>query len=193
MEMMMLRQYHNNIQKINHINRKVFMKKTILAISLSTLLISANATDIQVGFSGAEQGNTAISVVLGVINSANTSIDVLAYSFSNKEIIKALINAKKRGVNVRVIADYNQNNKSYSGLTTVSNAGIEAKTNSNYQDFHNKVMIIDNNCVETGSFNYSASAVYKNAENAIYFCDSNVAQQYSTNFNYWWNQGVSVK
>ena len=169
------------------------MKKLITSLLLSTFILNSQASEIQVGFSGGNSGTTAISIVLNAINSANQTIDVLAYSFSNKEIVRALIQAKQRGVKVRVIVDYNQNNKVYSGLTTVANAGILAKTNNNYQDFHNKVMIIDNSCVETGSFNYSASAANKNAENAIYFCDQSVANQYSNQFNYWWNQGDSLK
>lgn len=168
------------------------MKKILI---LLTMCVSVNsfASDIQVGFSGGNgSGNNAISVVLNAISSANKSIDVLAYSFSNKDIVRALLQAKQRGVTIRVIGDFKQNDKSYSGLTILANSGITTKTNNNYQDFHNKVMIIDGSCVETGSFNYSASAANKNAENAIYFCDSYVASQYSIQFNYWWNQSDLV-
>lgn len=168
------------------------MKKllTLLAICAS---VQSFASDIHVGFSGGNgNGNTAISVVLNAISSANKSIDVLAYSFSNKDIVKALLQAKQRGVIIRVIGDFKQNDKSYSGLTILANSGISTKTNNNYQDFHNKVMIVDGSCVETGSFNYSASAANKNAENAIYFCDSTIANQYSNQFNYWWNQSDVV-
>lgn len=164
------------------------MKKTLITILSIASVSSFAGSNVIVGFSGGNSdSNTAISVVLEAINNSQTSIDVLAYSFSNQSIATALIKAQKRGVFVRIIGDYSQNSKGYSQLMRVNNAGIQVKTNNNYQDFHNKVMIVDSSCVETGSFNYSASAENKNAENALYICDRSLAAQYQSQFNTWWN------
>ncbi len=170
------------------------MKKTLLLSSLLLSLSAANAGSIQaVGFSGGDGStDTALNVVISAINSSKQSIDVLAYSFTSKPIATALINAKKRGVNIRIVADADQNSKSYSAVNTTANYGIPTKLNGNYQDFHNKVMIIDNQCVELGSFNYSASAANKNAENALVICDKELAQVYEKQFNYWYNQGTLI-
>ena len=171
----------------NKFKRKKTMKKLLLLSTLSLTLSIANAGSIQgVGFSGGDGStDTALSVVLSAINSSKQSIDVLAYSFTSKPIAEALIAAKKRGVTVQIVADANQNSKSYSAVNTTANAGI-------YQDFHNKVMIIDNQCVELGSFNYSASAANKNAENALVICDGELAQIYDKQFQRWFSQGTPV-
>lgn len=170
------------------------MKKLLI---ISSLLISltqmSHADSLTVGFSGGDGSTTtALSVVLSAINSAKQSINVSAYSFTSKPITQALIMAQGRGVSVKIVADANQNNKSYSGIYDTASAGIPTKVNSNYQDFHNKFMIVDNKCVETGSFNYSASAANKNAENALLICDSNLAKVYTKEFNYWFSQGTFV-
>jgi phosphatidylserine/phosphatidylglycerophosphate/cardiolipin synthase-like enzyme len=169
------------------------MKFKILLITTSMISL-ASAADIQaVGFSGGDGSTeTALNVVLNGINSAKSSIDVLAYSFSSKPIATALVNAAKRGVKVRIVADNDQNSRAYSAINYTANNSIDSKLNSNYQDFHNKVMIIDGKCVETGSFNYSASAANKNAENAIIICDKGLAQIYQNQFNRWYSQAQPV-
>jgi phosphatidylserine/phosphatidylglycerophosphate/cardiolipin synthase-like enzyme len=56
---------------------------------------------IEVGFS---PGN-AESLVLREIAAARQSIDVAAYSFTSPKIAKALVDAHKRGVQVRAVLD----------------------------------------------------------------------------------------
>lgn len=169
------------------------MKKILLTLLVSGA-VSANAVTIQaVGFSGGDGStDTALNVVLNGIKSAKSTIDVSAYSFTSKPISYALIDASKRGVKVRIVADAKQNNRIYSAVGyTVAN-GIPTRLNSEYQDFHNKFMIIDSVCVETGSFNYSASAANKNAENALIICDIGLSKAYQQQFNRWFNQGQDV-
>ena len=47
---------------------------------------------------------------------------------------------------------------------------------------HNKVMIIDNTVVITGSFNFTENADKRNAENVIVLHDSSIAKQYYDNW-----------
>jgi len=54
-------------------------------------------------------------LVIKVINSAKTSIRVLAYSFTSAPIAKALVEAHKRGVDVQVVVDKSQKSAKYSG------------------------------------------------------------------------------
>lgn len=171
------------------------MKKLFLLLTICGSYSFADVTTIQgVGFSGGDGStDTALNVVLNAIKSSKNTIDVLAYSFSSKPISMALVDASKRGVKVRIVADNDQNNRAYSAVNYTANNGIDTKVNSNYQDFHNKVMIIDNKCVETGSFNYSASAANKNAENAIVICNSQLAAIYENQFNRWYSAGTPVQ
>lgn len=117
------------------------------------------------------------------IAGAKRSIEVQGYTFTSYTIAKALIKAQRRGVSVRVILDK-------------SNFQPQARTIANYlfkngipvwQDdtlniAHNKVMIIDQQIVETGSFNYTVSAQKYNAENMLIIHDVNLAKQYLANW-----------
>ncbi|MFY9328568.1 MAG: phospholipase D family protein [Georgfuchsia sp.] len=108
----------------------------------------------------------SLNVVLKGIHSARTSILVAAYSFTSKPIATALLDAHNRGVKVQVVAD-RKSNKKYSAAAYLANHGIPLRLNGNYAIHHHKFMIIDSETVQTGSFNYSAAAVNKNAENVL--------------------------
>ena len=51
-----------------------------------------------------------------------------------------------------------------------------------HQIAHNKVMIIDGDTVITGSFNFTRSAEYHNAENLLVVRDKALAARYEANF-----------
>ncbi|MEN4600774.1 phospholipase D family protein [Pantoea agglomerans] len=129
---------------------------------------TANAGVIYYGFS---PGGSAQKLILYSINTSTKSIDIAAYSFTSKDIALALLNAKKRGVEIRVLADYKANEK-YTVVGFLRNAGVDVRVNNNYEIMHNKFMVIDNENVQTGSFNYTASANKRNAENVIYIKDN---------------------
>ena len=116
-----------------------------------------------VGFS---PDNGALDVVLMGINSARKSIDVAAYAFTSKPIAEALVNARHRGVAVRVVADAHESTSRYSVLMYLQGQGVSVQLDKQVDLMHNKFMVIDSSSVQTGSFNYTYSAV-KNAENVI--------------------------
>jgi phosphatidylserine/phosphatidylglycerophosphate/cardiolipin synthase-like enzyme len=121
---------------------------------------------IEIAFSP-DGGSEAL--VLKTINAAQRSVRLAAYSFTSPAIVKALIAAHRRGVDVRVVVD-EKGNKSKSGtaaLNLLVNAGIQARTNRKYAIHHDKYIIVDDLHVQTGSFNYSKAAAKSNSENVL--------------------------
>jgi phosphatidylserine/phosphatidylglycerophosphate/cardiolipin synthase-like enzyme len=121
---------------------------------------------IEVAFSPSEGSE---ELVVKAINSAQSSIGIAAYSFTSPVVAKALLNAKKRGVDVRIVVDENGNKSkaSLAALNLVANAGIPTRTISRYAIHHDKYMVIDKRTVQTGSFNYSKAAASSNSENVL--------------------------
>ena len=113
---------------------------------------------------------------------ANHSILVQAYGFSSKNIADALIAAKNRGVNVKVILDKSQRKQKYSLLYYIVDAGIPVWIDMKPAIAHNKVMIIDDKEVITGSFNFTDAAQKRNAENVIFISDNKIAKEYAQNW-----------
>jgi phosphatidylserine/phosphatidylglycerophosphate/cardiolipin synthase-like enzyme len=145
----------------------------------------------EIGFSPRGE---ALSIILSGIEQARTSIQVAAYSFTSRPISLALLEAHKRGVQVRVVADAKSNTGKYSAVSFLANQGVPVRSNANYQIFHHKFMIFDNRHLETGSFNYSAAAAEKNAENVLLLRNApKLAAVYAREWQRLWDESDEVK
>ena len=116
------------------------------------------------------------------LNAAKKTVLVQAYSFTSAPIAKALVDAHKRGVDVRVILDKSQRTAKYSSADFVAHAGILTLIDSRHAIAHNKVMIIDGETVLTGSFNFTKAAEEKNAENLLVIRDKAIVDRYAANW-----------
>ena len=113
------------------------------------------------------------------LGNAKKMVLVQAYSFTSAPIAKALVDAHKRGVDVRVILDKSQRSEKYSSADFVAHAGILTLIDAKHAIAHNKVMVIDGETVLTGSFNFTKAAEEKNAENLLVIRDKAIAEKYT--------------
>ena len=81
----------------------------------------------------------------------------MAYSFTDPDVMKALIAAHQRGVDVKIVIDEkgNRNRASMAAINLIVNAGIPLRTNDRFPIQHDKILIVDNHTVESGSYNFS--------------------------------------
>ena len=124
------------------------------------------AAQIEAGYS---PEGSAERLVLKVIHASRKSIRLAAYSFTSPKVVRALIDAGRRGVDVRVVVD-EKGNTSKSGVAALNllvNAGIPVRTNGEYAIHHDKYILSDGLHVQTGSFNYSQAAAGSNSENVL--------------------------
>jgi phosphatidylserine/phosphatidylglycerophosphate/cardiolipin synthase-like enzyme len=168
------------------------MKKILLCGILSISISAFASTSINSGASfdtGFSPHGGSLSLVLKGINSAKKSIHVAAYSFTSKPIAEALLNASQRGVDVKIVADEKSNLGKYSATTYLANNHVQVKLDGNYPIFHHKFMVIDGVNLETGSFNYSAAAANKNAENVLILWNvPDIAITYDKTWQALWNE-----
>jgi len=122
------------------------------------------------------------------IGRANQSIHVLMYIFTLQNVAEALISAHDRGIEVKVVFDKSQI-AGYSQYALLKSAGIELRNDTNPSGImHNKVAIIDNRIVITGSFNWTNSAENSNNENLIVIHSVDAASRYESEFQNIWSQ-----
>lgn len=110
-----------------------------------------------------------------------------AYSFTDNEIVQEISKAKGRGVDVRVILDKSNRTDRYSQLATLNKENVPVKIDEPSGIAHNKIMIIDDQKVITGSYNFSNAAYKRNTENILILNDKNLAHEYSENWRYRWS------
>ncbi|CAN5727323.1 phospholipase D family protein [soil metagenome] len=121
--------------------------------------------------------------IVKTIDAAQKSLLVQAYYFTSSPIAKALVEAKKRGLDVRVILDKSQIAGGYSSADFLAQGGVPTFIDSQHAVAHNKVIIVDGTTVITGSFNFTAGAEKNNAENLLILHDNQpLADKYTANW-----------
>jgi phosphatidylserine/phosphatidylglycerophosphate/cardiolipin synthase-like enzyme len=116
-------------------------------------------------------GENCTGLIVQEIDRAHSELLVQAYQLTSVPIIEAMVRAKKRGVTVRVILDRSNENEEYTAATYLTNHGIEPLIDFQPAIAHNKIIIIDNVTVITGSFNFTKQAQNANAENVLVISD----------------------
>lgn len=128
-------------------------------------------------------GQDCTSLIVHEIDGAKTELLVQAYGFTAPPIIDAIARAKDRGVKVQVILDKTNESEESSGASTLVLHGITPQIDDHVAIAHNKVMVIDQQSVITGSFNFTDAAQSKNAENVLVITgDTGLAAQYRQNW-----------
>jgi phosphatidylserine/phosphatidylglycerophosphate/cardiolipin synthase-like enzyme len=75
-----------------------------------------------------------------------------------------------------------QRKETYGIADFLANSGIPTRIDSAHAFPHNKVIVIDEQTVITGSFNFTKSAEDKNAENLLVIKDKGIAMKYAKNW-----------
>jgi len=122
--------------------------------------------------------------IIAEVGEAKKRIRVQMYIFNSKAIAEAIIAAKKRGVTCEVIADKSEETKVYGRLPVLSRAGVKVLIDGEHETANNKIMLIDDHTIITGSYNYTKAAEEKNAENLLVIKGHpEVFAKYSANFD----------
>lgn len=120
--------------------------------------------------------------VVDVIATAKSRLDVAVYSLNNKAIIKALVDAKDRGVVIRILTDTTQAAGNAATTLSLVKQGFDIRLHSVGRIMHNKFVVSDGQ-VETGSFNWTESAENANEENCLITDDVMLLNTYAKRFD----------
>ncbi|HEY3312956.1 MAG TPA: phospholipase D-like domain-containing protein [Anaerolineales bacterium] len=115
------------------------------------------------------------------IDEARMSVDVAIYSISLNSIQNALINAHKRGVEVRVVME--SDNMGDRVPQALKDAGIPMIGDRRQGLMHDKFVVIDRAEVWTGSMNFTYSGAYQDNNNLIRIRSLKVADDYTVEFD----------
>ena len=110
----------------------------------------------------------------------------MAYGFTALPLSDALIRAHRRGVKVELIQDEKSSQNNRDAINQLIDSGIDVRSDGKHAIQHNKVMLIDDNIVITGSYNFTNSAEKRNAENIMIIKSDYAAKRYSDNWSIHW-------
>ncbi len=150
--------------------------------------VTIDGTPVQILFAPEDE---VISELVPLIEQAQTSIYVMAFSFTHTDLGTAVLERAQAGVEVRAIFETRGSETEYSQLSPLYCAGVPARQDGNPGTFHHKVIIIDDQIVVTGSLNFSHNADDSNDENVIILSNTDVADQYRQEFERRWAEATA--
>jgi len=167
--------------KLKLVNARIVLVILYLALTFGVSISCSNkgkndqknSLPIEVYFS---PGDDCAGKVVELIKNSKNQILIQSYSFTSVPIATALIEACKRNVEIMLIADESRKPEKGSQIKKLKESGIAIFMDApgDNKIAHNKVMILDNEIVITGSFNWT-NAASKNVENIVVIKDPKIA------------------
>ena len=126
--------------------------------------------------------------ILPIIKNAKSYIYIPAFYLTRKSIIYELIEAKKRGVEVKIIVDETSVKGKYVDIDLMINNELEVKAEDWKGKMHMKSMVIDDENLVIGSMNFTKQGENVNDENCLIIKNAPVlTKKYKKHFLELWN------
>ncbi len=160
------------------------------AFALSLFLVgsteSAWSTRVEVFYAPED---APLDHVVTLYRQAKRYIYVSVYGLTYPRAVEALVAAKKRGVEVRMMTDQErtQETKQHSALQTLRLAGIPIRVNAHDGLMHLKQVIIDDEVNASGSMNHTTSGNRYNDERMDIITDHAITVKAREKFLAMWN------
>lgn len=133
-------------------------------------------------------GDACLGQIVHRFAAARKSADVCVFTITDDRIARALLDAHRRGVKVRVITD---NDKAFdlgSDIERIAAAGVPVRVDRTPFHMHHKYAILDETRLLNGSFNWTRGATEQNEENLVDTSDSRLVSVFRRHFEGFWDQ-----
>ncbi len=114
------------------------------------------------------------------IDQAKESVDVATFELNLPSVTRAMVEASKRGVRVRLVTDSDYADDL--GPETLQKYGIPVVFDERDAFMHDKFVIIDGEQVWAGSWNLTDNGTYRNNNNVVVINSRAIAEDYETEF-----------
>ena len=122
------------------------------------------------------------SKIFARLSKAQKTIDFMAFSFTDDNLGKIVIDRAKAGVQVRGVFETTGSETKFSEYGGMKAAGLDVLQDGNSYLMHHKAFVIDGQTVILGSFNFSQNAENENDENLLIVDDASLAQAFTAEF-----------
>jgi phosphatidylserine/phosphatidylglycerophosphate/cardiolipin synthase-like enzyme len=146
--------------------------------------VLVNGTLIQVYFSPEDD---VLNRIIPIVAGAQSNIRFLAFSFTDYPLAKTMIDRYAAGVDVAGVYEKTGSETEGAELKTFLCAHVPVRQDGNPRFLHDKLIIVDNRLVITGSFNFSNNATDNNDENVIIIDNPEIAALYIEEFGRVWS------
>lgn len=120
-----------------------------------------------------------------LIRSAKKSVKIAMFTWTNQDLAQAVMDVRKRGIDVQVVVD-RQQAKGASGkiVTTLQKRGIPVTLSTGPGLLHHKFVYIDGNLLISGSANWTRAAFTQNEE--VFMIIHNLTEEQQSRMDQMW-------
>jgi phosphatidylserine/phosphatidylglycerophosphate/cardiolipin synthase-like enzyme len=149
----------------------------------------ASSTEIEVLYAPSD---APMDRIVTLYQQARRYIYVSVYGLTYPRAVEALVAAKKRGLDVRMLTDQERTLevKQHSALRTLRLAGIPIRVNQHDGLMHLKQVVIDDEINASGSMNHTTSGNSYNDERMDIITDPGISRKARDQFLSMWNDHV---
>ena len=125
---------------------------------------------------------------VALIDEAETSLDVAAYTLTDRPVIDALILAKERGVTLRILLDPSQK----SDFARLALPEEEIRLKKKGLIMHLEAYVVDSERLRTGSANLTASGLQQQDNDRLVISVPSVVGAFRDDFERMWTKAVPI-
>ena len=138
-------------------------------------------------------GTSCVDKIIASLNSVQETLDICVFTISDDVISRAILDAHKRGVQVRIITDDEKVDDKGSDISEFVANDVLVKTDDGPSHMHHKFAIFDGQTLLNGSFNWTRSASRNNNENIIVDSTPHLVTSFQDTFDTLWASFIWAK
>lgn len=128
----------------------------------------------------------------GKINSllfhTKKTVDICVFTITDDRIVKAIEDAHRRDVKIRIISDNDKAMDLGSDIYRLKRMGVDVRTDRTSDHMHHKYALFDDATLLTGSYNWTRSASEVNEENFVVTNDRKLVTAFKKDFQRLWQE-----
>lgn len=135
-------------------------------------------------------GDSCLQAILAGIRGAKSSLKICVFTISDDRITQAILEARRRGVQVRILTDNEKLFDKGSDIRQLAAAGVTVRVDESPNHMHHKFALFDNHTLLTGSYNWTRSAALYNHENLLVTDQQSLVKDFCGEFDRLWQELV---
>jgi phosphatidylserine/phosphatidylglycerophosphate/cardiolipin synthase-like enzyme len=131
-------------------------------------------------------GDGPLEAIVRLLGEARASADICVFTITDDRITRALLDAHRRGVRVRVVTDNDKALDPGSDIRRLRDAGVAVRMDKTEAHMHHKFAVFERKRLLTGSYNWTRSAASVNHENVLISEDPQLVLPFCRAFDDLW-------
>jgi len=124
--------------------------------------------------------------IIAALDRLTRKADLAVFTITDDRVTRAILDAHKRGVALRIVSDNDKANDIGSDIERLAAVGIAVRIDRTPVHMHHKFAILDDRTLLNGSYNWTRSAALENHENLVFHTDPTLISSFAGEFEHCW-------